>query len=99
MTELPAKSKSRQVLLSVIGLVLILGMIQGVLKHSLAQFLFMLAGIMGCIGFWRNPQYLRSSISSLQEDVSRSYDRTSHVFFRASTLLLLANICAFAIYH
>jgi len=94
-----AKPKSIHVLLSIAGPVLVYGMIQGILKHSLAQFLFMLAGIMGCIGFWRNPQYLGSSLSSLPEDVRRSYDKKSHLFFRASRLLMLAGICAFAFYH
>ena len=99
MTKLLAKPKSIHVLLSIAGLALVYGMIQGILKHSLAQFLFMLAGIMGCIGFWRNPHYLGSNLSSLPEDVRRSYDKTSHVFFLASRLLMLAGICAFAFYH
>jgi len=91
-----ARPKAAYIVISVSALILLVGLVLGLREHSLAQVLFMLAGLMGCIGFWRNPHYLRSTMSSLPADVQRSFDRTGHVFFRASTLLTLAAICAFA---
>lgn len=86
-----------RITITVLALILLVGLVMGVREHSLAQVLFMLAGLMGCVGFWRNPHYLGSTLSSLPSNVHRSFDRIGHLFFRASTLLVLAAICAFAV--
>jgi len=88
-----------RITIAVLALILLVGLVMGMRAHFLAQVLFMLAGLMGCIGFWRNPHYLGSTVFSLPSDVHRSFDRIGHLFFRASTLLVLAAICAFAVSH
>jgi len=85
--------------LAAVAVLLVATMVQGVLKHSLAQVLFMIAALMGVAGFWRNPHYLGSRVATLPSDVARTYDRVGHLLFRASTLLTLAAICAFAAAH
>jgi hypothetical protein len=96
---MPVTPKAAQIVIAVTGLVLLVGVAQGVLKHSLAQVLFMFAGLTGCVGFWHNPHYLKMSKSTLQRSVGQSYDKVGHIFFRASTLLLLAGACALAVRH
>lgn len=86
-----------KVALAVGAVVLVAGMVQGAIKHSLPQVLFTLAALIGLVGFWRNPHYLGSRVATLPQEVARSYDRVGHLCFRASTLLMLAAICAFAV--
>jgi hypothetical protein len=94
-----ATPKAPHIIISILVLILLVGLVMGVRQHSLAQVLFMIAGLMGCVGFWRNPHYFGSTMTSLPGDVQRSYDRVGHLCFRASTLLTLAAICAFAVSH